>query len=94
VALAVRDLVLVERSRGHPGLRGRALLGALGGFVTGVLIGVLAPADGGCADARCSDPRPGLAAFFGALGAGVGVLIPTITTPERWEPILDRRGGG
>jgi hypothetical protein len=81
-------VVRLERSRDRRTSAGRgAVIGGLVGAGSGLLLGVLASAD----DDSFYEVGTGdvfvVTLMLGAVGAGVGALIGSISHQERWEPM-------
>lgn len=91
LALSIRQVPLLERSVGHPGIvRGAVNMAIIGGAI-GALVGYQLSGVNSCTDAVCRPSRVGATLGVGALFAAVGALTVGVLTPERWETVFDRR---
>ena len=90
VALAHASFQKVEMSRGRYSNAGNGALIGLGlGGGTGLLLGVAAVASCGPEEWICPGPAavPVMAILFGGLGAGLGALLGSGSSGERWDEV-------
>jgi hypothetical protein len=87
VEIPLLSVHALEVSRGHPGARGRGIVG----FVIGGFAGGLVGSIGAVSSAEDGEPAPGTAIAGMAIGAIVGGLLGSAiganTGRERWEPV-------
>jgi hypothetical protein len=88
VSLPLSSVEQLERSRDrHSNAGGGAVIGAVVGGGTGLVLGLLASGD----DDSFYDVSPGdvmvVTLMLGAVGGGVGALIGAASHKERWEPM-------
>jgi hypothetical protein len=88
IAVPVASVARLERSTGRRSNTGRgAMIGGLIGAGFGLFVGVGASTDNsGFLDVGVEEIAA-LTGIFGAAGAGVGALIGSLSTRDRWEPV-------
>lgn len=100
VALPIAKVLRMEQSRRKRSNAGRgAVIGALVGGGTGLILGLIASSEEDSFYEIGPGEVVGVTALLAAVGAGGGALIGSMSHRDQWEPLplparADRAGGG